>query len=177
MTELHQLALAADEEPCRGAFDRVPKLRRQGGVAMGKWRHWWTVWPRRPDRPAATGASRGAEPRGECHPRELEERLGALPARSPRQTIFIDEVQRLPSLLNTIQVILDRPGNRLRFLLTGSSARKRAAGMQISFRRAHLSADRTEHGAEVDLVVELGRELWALVRGQYVRGRASRRGP
>jgi len=36
---------------------------------------------------------------------------------------FIDEVQRLPSLLNTIQVLIDENKQR-QFLLTGSSARK-----------------------------------------------------
>ena len=54
-------------------------------------------------------------------PRELDERLAALPrGRRTRHTVLIDEVQRLPSLLNTVQALLDRPGNRLRFLLTGS---------------------------------------------------------
>ena len=33
------------------------------------------------------------------NPHELEERLAALPAKPGRQSIFIDEVQRLPSLL------------------------------------------------------------------------------
>lgn len=61
------------------------------------------------------------------NPRELEERLAALPGRAAA-TVCVDEVQRLPSLLNTIQVLLDRPGNRLRFLLTGSSARKLRRG-------------------------------------------------
>lgn len=60
------------------------------------------------------------------NPRELEERLGALGRRA--STVLIDEVQRLPSLLNTVQVVLDRPGNRIRFLLTGSSARKLRRG-------------------------------------------------
>ena len=60
--------------------------------------------------------------------RELEERLAALPPETGAPTVFIDEVQRLPSLLNTLQVILDRPRNRLRFLLTGSSARKLRRG-------------------------------------------------
>jgi len=35
------------------------------------------------------------------NPRELEERLGALPL-AQRRTLFVDEVQRLPSLLNTV---------------------------------------------------------------------------
>ena len=60
-------------------------------------------------------------------PHELEARLGALPGGRMR-TVFIDEIQRLPGLLNTIQSILDRPRHGLRFLLTGSSARKLRRG-------------------------------------------------
>jgi len=56
------------------------------------------------------------------NPHELEERLAALPAGAQRRSIFIDEVQRLPSLLNTVQALLDRPRCPYRFLLTGSSA-------------------------------------------------------
>ena len=41
---------------------------------------------------------------------------------------FIDEVQRLPSLLNTIQAIIDDTKNPPKFLLTGSSARKLRRG-------------------------------------------------
>ena len=59
------------------------------------------------------------------NPRELEERLKAasFPAR-----IFIDEIQRLPSLLNTIQFLLDKFPGRFRFYLTGSNARKLKRG-------------------------------------------------
>ncbi|MBI5496706.1 MAG: ATP-binding protein [Deltaproteobacteria bacterium] len=57
------------------------------------------------------------------NPRELEQRLAAA---RPR-TVFIDEVQRLPSLLNTLQALLDG-GSRTKFLLTGSSARKLKRG-------------------------------------------------
>lgn len=60
-------------------------------------------------------------------PGELEARLGALSASGTR-AIFIDEIQRIPSLLNTVQSLLDRPGHGLRFLLTGSSARKLRRG-------------------------------------------------
>ena len=46
---------------------------------------------------------------------------------TPSMTILIDEVQRIPSMLNTLQAIIDyNPG--LRFLLTGSSARKLKRG-------------------------------------------------
>ena len=44
------------------------------------------------------------------------------------KTIFIDEVQRLPSLLNTVQGILDEVPRKYRFYLTGSSARKLKRG-------------------------------------------------
>ena len=42
--------------------------------------------------------------------------------------IVVDEVQRVPALLNTVQSLLDRAGRRLRFVLTGSSARKLRRG-------------------------------------------------
>src|SRR5262245_50595242 len=38
--------------------------------------------------------------------------------------IVIDEIQRIPSLLNSVQAILDENSRKHRFLLTGSSARK-----------------------------------------------------
>lgn len=42
--------------------------------------------------------------------------------------VFIDEVQRVPALLNEVQALLDQPENQYRFLLTGSSARKLRRG-------------------------------------------------
>ena len=62
------------------------------------------------------------------NPRELEERLNGRPSRAETQNIFIDEVQRLPSLLNTVQVLLDSTPRRYKFFLTGSSARKLRRG-------------------------------------------------
>ena len=44
------------------------------------------------------------------------------------KTVFIDEIQRLPSLLNTIQSILDDAPAPPKFFLTGSSARKLKRG-------------------------------------------------
>ena len=58
---------------------------------------------------------------------ELAERIRA---KAP-STVLIDEVQRLPSLLNTVQAMLDeakRAKNPLKFFLTGSSARKLRRG-------------------------------------------------
>ncbi len=45
----------------------------------------------------------------------------------PHRTVFIDEIQRIPSLLNSLQVLIDSD-KRLQFLLTGSSARKLRRG-------------------------------------------------
>lgn len=44
-----------------------------------------------------------------------------------KKTIFVDEIQRIPSMLNTIQVLIDADKSK-RFLLTGSSARKLKRG-------------------------------------------------
>lgn len=55
---------------------------------------------------------------------------------SPRQRlVIVDEVQKLPSLLDEAQAMIDR-NSRLRFIFTGSSARKLRAG------RANLLAGR-----------------------------------
>lgn len=57
-------------------------------------------------------------------PGRLRRELGAI---SKPQRIAIDEIQRVPSLLNMIQLLLDE-GIRHRFILTGSSARKLKRG-------------------------------------------------
>jgi uncharacterized protein len=58
-------------------------------------------------------------------PSSLRAELRAIPRGG---LVVIDEVQRVPPLLNVVQVVLDDPGNRFRFLLTGSSARKLRRG-------------------------------------------------
>ena len=59
----------------------------------------------------------------QANPEALEQ---VIRAKKPR-TVFVDEVQRVPSLLNTIQAILDQ-AHSPRFLLSGSSARKLRRG-------------------------------------------------
>jgi predicted AAA+ superfamily ATPase len=54
---------------------------------------------------------------------ELERRISATGAK----TIFIDEIQRIPRLTNSIQALIDQ-NQKLRFYLTGSSARKLRRG-------------------------------------------------
>ena len=58
------------------------------------------------------------------NPGELQARLSGRNV----STVFIDEVQRIPSILNTIQAMLDRNPGTLKFFLTGSSARKLRRG-------------------------------------------------
>ncbi len=59
----------------------------------------------------------------QSHVGELENRLEG---RTPK-TVFIDEIQRIPRLLNTVQALLDE-GREIKFFLTGSSARKLRKG-------------------------------------------------
>jgi len=65
------------------------------------------------------------------------ERLNDLMAGSPaKETIIIDEIQRVPELLNVIHAALEGPGDR-RFIMTGSSARKlRRSGTNLLGGRA-----------------------------------------
>ncbi len=58
------------------------------------------------------------------NPDELRQRVDA----SYPKTIFIDEIQRLPELLNTIQALIDENKNKLLLYITGSSARKLKRG-------------------------------------------------
>lgn len=58
-------------------------------------------------------------------PGRLRREIEALSAPS---LVVIDEVQRIPALLNTVQALVDRARGRLRFVLTGSSARKLKRG-------------------------------------------------
>ncbi|MGA7306005.1 MAG: AAA family ATPase, partial [Rhodothermales bacterium] len=60
------------------------------------------------------------------HPERLEAELhGAGP---DIRTILLDEVQRVPALLDVVQLFIDEQPGRFRFLLSGSSARKLRRG-------------------------------------------------
>jgi predicted AAA+ superfamily ATPase len=57
---------------------------------------------------------------------------------TPKRTVVVDEVQRVPELLNVVHEVLERPGAP-RFVLTGSSARKlRRGGVDLLAGRALL---------------------------------------
>ena len=61
-----------------------------------------------------------------AQPERLLRELASAPEET--RTVFLDEVQRVPALLDAVQVLLDRRPNRFRFLLSGSSARKLRRG-------------------------------------------------
>src|SRR3989442_15519218 len=58
-------------------------------------------------------------------PARLRREVDALP---PGSLVVVDEVQRVPALLNAVQSLADRRGRGVRFVLTGSSARKLRRG-------------------------------------------------
>jgi predicted AAA+ superfamily ATPase len=59
-------------------------------------------------------------------PARIERELEAAP--TSVRTVLIDEVQRVPPLLDAVQAVTDRHPRRFRFLLSGSSARKLRRG-------------------------------------------------
>lgn len=61
-----------------------------------------------------------------ARPELLAEELAAAPKTT--RLVLIDEVQKVPPLLDAIQAILDASPRRFRFLLSGSSARKLRRG-------------------------------------------------
>ncbi len=79
------------------------------------------------------------------------------------KTVFIDEVQRIPSLLNTIQTLLDNKKRGLRFFLTGSSARKLKRGQAnllpgrlIALYLNTLTAREMEYSANTSQLLRFG---------------------
>src|SRR5262245_48572190 len=66
------------------------------------------------------------------------ERLAELVLGAPQtDTIVVGEVQRVPELLHVVHDLIERPGRRWRFVLTGSSARKlRRGGVDLLAGRA-----------------------------------------
>lgn len=93
------------------------------------------------------------------NPDELERRLNHV---KPR-LVLIDEVQRLTSLLNTVQAILDERKLQTRFLLTGSSARKLRRGSAnllpgrvILYEMTPLVLSELHYECDVDRILKFG---------------------
>lgn len=79
------------------------------------------------------------------------------------KTVFIDEIQRLPSLLNTIQSILDSGSQKIKFYLTGSSARKLKRGSAnllpgrvISAQMSPLTLEEINYKFHIDQLLSFG---------------------
>lgn len=86
----------------------------------------------------------------------------------PRQTVVLDEVQRVPELLNVVHSILESKDRR-RFVLTGSSARKlRRGGVDLLAGRAVVRTLHPFMAAELDrfdFAAALSRGLIPLIVG------------
>jgi len=93
-------------------------------------------------------------------PGRFRQEVEALPAGS---WVVVDEVQRLPGLLNEVQDLLSHDAKRIRFALTGSSARKLRsrdvnllAGRATSRRFFPLVAAELPAGTQVDDLLRFG---------------------
>jgi predicted AAA+ superfamily ATPase len=81
---------------------------------------------------------------------------------SEAKTLFIDEIQRIPALLNSVQVLLDEDKG-LKFYLTGSSARKLKRGHAnllpgrvLNFYLGPLVAAEMQYKIDTRLALEIG---------------------
>ncbi|HUG02212.1 MAG TPA: AAA family ATPase, partial [Longimicrobiales bacterium] len=82
----------------------------------------------------------------EAHPERLRELVLAAPV--DQRDVVIDEVQRVPELLNVVHDLIER-GPARRYILTGSSARKlRRGGVDLLAGRAVLRSMHPFMGAE-----------------------------
>lgn len=91
-----------------------------------------------------------------ARPERLRERLAASPE---ADTVVVDEVQKVPELLDVVHELIESDGPKRRFVLTGSSARKlRRGGVNLLAGRALL---RHMHPF---LACELGAERFDLGR-------------
>jgi uncharacterized protein len=86
------------------------------------------------------------------------DRLGHIVAGSPTSTVVIDEVQRLPELLNEVHRLIEQRGTR--FVLTGSSARKlRRSGVNLLAGRARTIAMHPLTAVELGDQFDLSRSI------------------
>lgn len=81
---------------------------------------------------------------------------------SSAKTVFLDEVQRFPPLLNTVQALVDE-NRKLKFYLSGSSARKLKRGKAnllpgrvLNFHLGGLVASELDYQAPQELLMKFG---------------------
>lgn len=89
------------------------------------------------------------------------ERLRDLVAAHPNvHTVVVDEVQRVPAVLDVVHQLIETAGGRLRFVLTGSSARKlKRAGVNLLAGRALERSLHPFMAAELGAAFDLDRAL------------------
>jgi predicted AAA+ superfamily ATPase len=95
------------------------------------------------------------------NPNELKQRLAA---NSGIRSVLIDEVQRYPTILNTVQTIIDHePIKSPKFYLTGSSARKLKRGHAnllpgriFSYELGPLCAAELDYKLDINLAMSFG---------------------
>lgn len=94
------------------------------------------------------------------HPESFRQQVEARPRGS---WVVVDEVQRLPALLNEVHALIAETGRKYRFALSGSSARKLKrmdvnllAGRAINRRFFPLTAAELDYAFEVDRVLRFG---------------------
>ena len=100
-----------------------------------------------------------------AHPERLRERVAASP---DAECVVVDEIQKVPELLDVVHQIIESPGSSPRFALTGSSARKlRRGGVNLLAGRALLRNMHpflaSELGARFDLTRALRQGLLPLI--------------
>ena len=98
-----------------------------------------------------------------------EEVMEALP-RKGRLLVLVDEVQRVPALLNEVHALINDHAKRVQFILTGSSARRlKRGGANLLAGRAYVShlhpLTQTEFGQPLKKVLRYG-SLPGLALGQ-----------
>ena len=93
-------------------------------------------------------------------PESFRQQVEALPR---GRWVVVDEVQRMPTLLNEVQALMTEHGRRYRFALSGSSARKLKrmdvnllAGRAINRQFFPLTAAELDYDLAVDRVLRLG---------------------
>jgi predicted AAA+ superfamily ATPase len=98
------------------------------------------------------------------NPAELRLRISSLKSKSNNPLlIMIDEVQRIPSLLNTVQAIIDETSIPPKFLLSGSSARKLKRGNSnllpgrvINFSLGPIISSEMDYQLDTNLALSFG---------------------
>ena len=91
-----------------------------------------------------------------ARPERLRELIAGHPA---KDTVIIDEVQKLPELLDVVHQLIEQP-RPLRFVLTGSSARKlKRTGVDLLAGRAVLKTMHPFMAAELGAAFDLDRAL------------------